>query len=262
LSALCAECLLYAFRAWHLVLGLGIGLAALTVGAVLLLPKALELWTEPASLAFLSGLLLPLTIAGYATGLLDGALTSGILAEDRHVWWPGPYIVMALKSAVTWLICFLAGPVVPAVIGFFYWLQCGDPTPLDWLILTELGIVCVSYWTFTLLSVSQRGNLLDANPVAVAALVHRLGIASIVVVFTCAVVALIHGRLLFHVVTDLRQDIGGGTLLLIACWTSWLGWGTFFLRLLGRYCRLPDARLTSASFRRSYPRARARSSAR
>src|SRR6266852_5354540 len=237
LLTLPSECLFYTMRAWPLILGLAVALAALTVSTELLLPMLVELRKQTLA-ALAPGLLLPLLIVGYAWGFLEAALASGLTGDDRHIGWSGPYVGSALKSGIIWVICFLAGPIVPALLSLLYWIQCGDPVFLDWLILAELGIVCLSYWLFVLLAVNQRGRLLDVNPIRVADLIHALGAPAVAVVFVAAVVALAHGRFLLTALVELHRDPAGGILSLIACWTSGLGWAAFLLRLLGGCCRV------------------------
>jgi hypothetical protein len=229
--------LAYTVRAWSLILGLGAALAALTIGAVLLSPLLIEARRQTL-LALAPGLLVPVLIVGYAWAFLEAALTSALTGDDRHIGWPGWDAGWALKSGITWMIAFLAGPIVPAALGLVYWIQCGDPVLLDWLILAELSVVCLGYWLFVLLAVNQGGRLRDVNPICVADLIHALGAPAAAIVFVTAIVTLAHGRFLLTALVELRQDPGGGILSLVACWTSGLAWGVFLLRLLGGCCRL------------------------
>jgi hypothetical protein len=232
------QCLLYPVRAWPLVLGLGAALTVLTGATALVLPEVLvELRGGPAEhwLVCVPLLLAFLLLPGYACAFLDCTLTSAAAGEARNVRWPGTNVGLVVKSALTWLICFLAGPVVPAVAGFFYWLDCGDPDALDWVILAELGAVAVGYWLLLLLAVSRGDRLLDANPARVEELVNRLGHRLVLAVFAASLVALAHGYWLLAALLELHRDLSG-LALLAGCWVSVLFLATFLFRLLGVWC--------------------------
>src|SRR5438093_481042 len=115
------QCLLYPLRAWFLLLYLAGGLAGVTGAAVLTLPD------PPAFLGrqqwFVLGFcLLALFVLAYACGFLQCALSSGLAGEAGRVRWPACNLLLVLRSAAVWLLCFLAGPVVLVAGGFFYWL--------------------------------------------------------------------------------------------------------------------------------------------
>jgi hypothetical protein len=139
-------------------------------------------------------------------------------------------------GGVTWLACLLAGPVVPAATAFWYWLQCGDPTFLDWLILGELAVVAVGYGLFVLAAVAERGRLRDANPIRVIDLAHRVGIRAALVVLLGSALVLGHGLLLVLAAQELHRNVGLGLLLLVACDLSGMAWAAFLFRLLGMWC--------------------------
>jgi hypothetical protein len=232
------QCLLYPCRAWPLVLGLTAVLTVLTAAVTLALPQiVLELHGGPPQrwLFCLPGLLVVVLVSGYPCAFLDCTLTSAAAGEARYVRWPGANFGMGVKSAVTWLVCFLVGPVVPAVTGFLYWLYCGDPDVLDWLILAELGVLTVGSWLLLLLAVSRRDRLRDANPARVEELVDRLGHRLVAVVFAASVVALAHGYWLVVALLELHRDFSA-ILLIAGCWFSALFLCTFLFRLLGVWC--------------------------
>jgi hypothetical protein len=220
------HCLLYPLRAWPLVLGLAVVLTGLTGVTVLALPDMVDL---PLAQVFL---MIPLLVLGYACGFLDCVLASATAGEVRHVHWPGGNVSLALKSCGTWLACFLAGPVVPAGAGFWYWLHCGDPEALDWLILAELVAVTVGYWLLALLAVSQKGRLRDANPASVADLAFRLGYRAPAATLLATGLVIGHGLPALAAVEEIQHGGGAGWLVLGGCWASGLFWATFLLRLL------------------------------
>jgi hypothetical protein len=182
---------------------------------------------------YLVYLCVPLLVLSYACSLLEGALTSAIAGESHHIRWPGRHVGQALRSGLAGLICFLAGPVLGAGAGFLYWLRCGDPGFLDWLILAELNVVASGYGVFALLAVAEGGRLYDANPIRVGQIVGRLGHRGLLVALVASVLTALHGLLAFAAVLRLSSEPVTGWLLLGCAWASGLFWGTFLLRLLG-----------------------------
>jgi hypothetical protein len=163
-------------------------------------------------------------------------MASGIAGEYRHVRWPGRKINMALKSCVTWFVCFLAGPTVPIAVAVLFWLRAGELEVLDWLILAELIIVAISYWILVLLTVNARDGLANAHPLRVAEQAARLGWRSIGVAVIGGLLALIHGLIAFAAIGNLQKELGGGWFLLILCCVSGMFGATFLFRLLGVWC--------------------------
>jgi hypothetical protein len=141
-----------------------------------------------------------------------------------------------LSTAFRWLACFAAGPVVLAVMGYFYWLHCGEPSIVDWLILGELSIIGVAYQIFALIAVTDRGRLLDLNPLTVADIAHRMGWRGLIVVFLAVVAFLAHGWLLLLGIAEVHLVTIQGWLMLTGGWVSAIFWSTFFCRLLGVWC--------------------------
>src|SRR5262249_17500 len=72
------------------------------------------------------GVVLTAAVLGYAFGFLDCSLAAAAAGEVRRVRWPGNDLRLAVRSLGRWLFAFLAGPVVAAAVGFFYWLHCGE----------------------------------------------------------------------------------------------------------------------------------------
>jgi hypothetical protein len=140
---------------------------------------------------------------------------------------------LALTTGRKATIAFLSGPVVPAGLAAVYGYQCGDPTIVDWLILIELGIVTVAWWLLALLSFCQCERLGDANPIAVADLIHVLGGQGLFAALLAGAVCVAHlalpslARSLFH--------SGPNELWLwrFGSWLSGLFWITFLARWLG-----------------------------
>ena len=232
------HCMLYPLRAWWLILPLAAALSLLCAGTMFLLPELLKFRDNPLGLILIAApiLLVAGILLGYASSLLEGALTSGLAGEFRYIRWPGRGVVLALKSCATWLICILAGPVLMVAASLGYWIYCGDPGFLDWFILAELNLAAVSYTFLALLAISRGGRLRDANPWRVALLVHRLDFRVLNVIFLASLLVLAHGTMGIVALSQLQRDAGLGWFLLITCWLGGLFLTTFLLRLVGLWC--------------------------
>lgn len=232
------QCLAYPFLNWSALVRLSLILSVWIVGIILAIPKlpAFSLMSSEAVLPW-SFLVLPLMLfAAYAFATVEGALTSALAGEGPASCWPGWSAVLPLKSAGRWLFCFLAGPIVPAGIAGYYWLNGGDLKALDWAILAELGIFAVAYWFLAIVSANERNRLRDANPLRVAQLVHRLNYRAFVPVLVAPALVIPHVLLGLLALTLLHQELFSGWLLLAACWCSILFWAAFLFRLLGVWC--------------------------
>jgi hypothetical protein len=238
------ECLVYPFRAWQLFLGLALILTLISTGASVFLPQLLfEPTAIPSSVSFvrlicvffLSTMLL-IVVVGLPCSFLECVLSSAAAGEVYYIRWSGHPLNVILFSGAKWLACFLAGPIVFAGAGVLYWMYCGEENLLDWLIVTELGIVAVGYWIFALVAVTDQGRLRDLSPVAVADMAHRLGGRALALVAFAALLFLAHGLAMIAGVAEVHNGTLKGWLLLTAGWVSGLFWSTFFCRLLGIWC--------------------------
>src|SRR5439155_18097090 len=152
--------------------------------------------------------------------LLDCVIASAAAGEVYYIVWSGNPLVTVALSGMRWLACFFAGPVLFAGTAVWYWLECGDPGILDWLILGELGIVAVAYHLFALLALTERGRVRDLNPLAVADLAHRLGWRTLAVTILAGVLLLVHGWALHAGIQEVDRSHGSGLLILAAVWLS------------------------------------------
>jgi hypothetical protein len=234
-----SHCFLYPFSAIQLLGSLALGLTVLIGGSALLLPRIIDLRLAPLIHGFicLPYALIPLGVAGYVWGWLESVLASAATGDVRYSHWPGGNLSFALQSGSRWLACFLAGPVVFAGAGVLYWVHCGDPTPLDLLILGELSLLTVGYWLFVLASVGYTGRLSSVHPAEVAGLAHRLGARALVAALLAWVLALAHGSLAVLALKDLHADTFAGWILLFACCLGLLFSSTFLFRLVGIWLR-------------------------
>jgi hypothetical protein len=233
------ECLLYPLRAWRLCLALSLFLTFLSAGIAAALPHLVaDALDDPVVLLVVrvACALLLILILGVPCSFFDCVLASAVAGEVYYILWSGSPLLACLRSGVKWLTCFLAGPFVFAAAGIFYWLRCGDPALVDWLILAELGAVGLTYWFFAALSLTDSGRLRDLNPLAIADLAHRLGWRALAVAGAAALVLLLHGGLILRAVADVHTDTARGLAILAVAWLSAIYWSTFFCRLLGVWC--------------------------
>jgi hypothetical protein len=233
------ECLLYPLRAWRFVAILAVALTlAGSVAAALLPPMFAELPSDMLPLwGFrLTCVLASVMLVGLPCSFLDCVLASAAAGEVYYILWSGNPLLTVFRSGVKWLACFLAGPVIFAGAAWLYWVNCGDPEWIDYLILAELGVVAAAYWIFALLAVTDRGRLRDLNPLTVGDLAHRLGWRGLGVVLAAAILLLGHGWVLIDGTAEVHGEVGKAFLILAVGWGSGLFWSTFFCRLLGTWC--------------------------
>lgn len=233
------EFAVYPFRAFRLCLGLALLMTVLSVIVALAGPHFLaappsEPWMRAAFyLACFVGLLF---LVGVACAYLDCVLVSAAEGEIYYIKWSGKPLLTVFLAGGKWLLCFVTGPIVFAVMAWTYWLNCGDPRGIDWLILGELGIVTVAYQFYALVAVADRGRLRDLNPLTVADVAHRLGWRGLVVVVGAAAMLLPYGVMLLAGLAEVHRGTLKGWLLLVGAWMSGVLWGTFFCRVLGVWC--------------------------
>jgi hypothetical protein len=178
---------------------------------------------------------IPLLVFGYGTGLIDGVLVSAMAGEIGPIHWPGRNINLALKSGARWLVCFLAGPIVPAGASLFYWVHGGGLALLDWTILVELSILTFSAWFLLLLAVNEHDRLSDINPARVLGMIRRVGHRLVAWAIFAAAVVLVHGWLASIALEKVHHDFALGWLLLFLCWTSGMLFATFLFRWVGTW---------------------------
>jgi hypothetical protein len=238
-------CVLYPLGAIPLMLRLSLLLAVLTVATVRVWPEAVD--DFQGALLFL--LCFPLAVVpllpfGFAAAFLEGVFTFAAHGQVRNTSWPERNLGMALQSAVIWLICFLAGPALLAGAAVLFWLHCGDPAFVDWLILGELFFLAVGWWLFALVAVFERRRLADLQPPRVARVIARLNYRALIAAVLAAGLVYLHGRLLLFAVEETHEQLMKGFTLVTLGWFSGLYAGTFLFRLMGLWTY--QARMRSA----------------
>jgi hypothetical protein len=238
--------LIFALRAWPVLVGFALVLtvlvgcdawmvrAVLTEGDIQLARD----FRAPVILGFLLFnyavfFLVPLLVLCYAGAFLNGVLSSA--ADGRRaVDWLGHFPDVVLRDGVRWLVCFLAGPVVPAAAAFLLWLGGGDQF-VDRLILAELGIVAAGYWLLAVLSVGLSGRLGHVDPAHLLRLLRRLGPRMAGALGITSVVVAADGLLLFVALEKVLRGTALGWMLLFACWSTGLFAVTILFRLVGTW---------------------------
>jgi hypothetical protein len=211
-------------------------LTGFTGALALLLPDLLSdfraegswlVWLGLPCLAF------PLAVFGYGAGYLDCVFVSGMAGEIGHIRWPGRNLSQALKSGSRWLICFSAGPALPACASLLYWIYSGDLGFWDWLILAELNVLALTSWLLLLLAVNRHDRLRDLNPARVVEMIRRLGHRLVAWAAFASVVGLAHGWLAVVALERLHHEFAAGWSLLFLSWTSGMLFATFLFRWVG-----------------------------
>ena len=121
----------------------------------------------------------PLILAGCVCAFLQCVLASAAAGETDLVHALGSEGSLVLRALTVWMLCFLAGPILFAIVAFWFWLNAGDLTVVDWIVLAEVSAFGMTHWLLTLAAVHRAERLRDANPLCVAALVRRLGYGAV-----------------------------------------------------------------------------------
>jgi hypothetical protein len=232
------QCLVYPFLNRRLLLALALPLTLLSGGFILSipeLPRFAEIISSPRWPYFVPFLLMPLLFFVYTCATVECALASALAGEGLGTYWPSQSITAVLKSGLRWLLCFLAGPIVPLALAGYYWLYGGDLTGLDWTIVMELIVLATAYWLLAVVCSVERDRLRDANPVCVAQLLHRLRFRAVVPILIAPALMCAHGAVIFFALAEIHQHTSA-LLLLACCWGSGLFAITFLFRLLGVWC--------------------------
>jgi hypothetical protein len=228
------QCLFYPLLAFPLVLGLALLFTIMSGVTVLNWPNIVELPEQEPYLWWLPCVLFPLLLVGYACGFYRCALASALAGEAGEIRWPGYDVLLVLKSTLISLVCFLEGPVLLTGIAYFFWLQGGDPTLGDQLILWELLVVAVAYFCVLFLAVCLGNSLRDANPARLVELIIELGWRGRIIVLGGALLLVGDGLLVLDALGSLQPS--SGWLPLFGWWAAGFYLLTLFSRWLGLYC--------------------------
>jgi hypothetical protein len=226
----------YAGRAMLLVFGLALALTGATGLIVFVLPDVLNRQME--SQGPWPALLLgapSFAILAYYWGLLRCVFASAAAGEVWLARWPGFDVDLILRSTARGFFCFLAGPLVPAAAGVFFWLGSGDLVLIDRLILAELAIATIAYWVLVVTAVNAGNRLRDASPPNVVELISRLGWRAPATVVTASALLLAAGLVGCSGLAEIAESSGRGWLLLAGSWFGGLVVLILLFHLLGRW---------------------------
>jgi hypothetical protein len=229
------DCLLYPLFTWPLAAPLAVALTALTGITALAGPDVSSLHTAPWWVLAVIWVA-PFLTLGYTCAYLHCVFASAADGETGFSRWPGSDIALVARSLATWLMCFLAGPVLFAGAAFGFWYYGGDQAVIDWLILAELCVVGATHWLVTLVTVQQAECWRDANPLRVTEVIRRLGYSAVFAALAATTVALGIGLVILYALTRLHEEPLEGWLLLLGGWFAMLSWLTFLFRLFGLWC--------------------------
>ena len=227
------EFLAYPLRALPCVLLLAVAWATLTAILGAVMPDgwdATEIVTHLPVL--LPVLMIVFVLFGYTIAFFQATYGLARAGTAGFIAWPGKDLGATVRGGTQGLLAFLAGPIVPAVVGFLFWLGSGELNTLDWLILWELGIVAAAYWALALLAVQRNMSLCDLRPAAVMKSVRQSGFRAPLTALLLAIPAV--GQALQTLeALDSPQRNPAGWLIAVLCWIGQLSWVVFILRWFG-----------------------------
>lgn len=221
----------------RLILGtLALVLAILTALGVAWYPHVLH-----GRFGSISGLLLATfwtgsmaVLVGHGCKLLDTVLESALSGARRiqvPEFEPGP----AVMSFVKWTLCFIVGPAFLIYEAVRFWIQCGDVSLIDALILFELTVPAIGYWLVSVLVLAHDPERVHPTPWQVMKTLRRLGVYAIPAACAVTVVGFVHVWLGASAIVVLHRSPIAGLVLLWLCWFSVWQCGAFALRNLGAW---------------------------
>jgi hypothetical protein len=227
------ECLAYPFHEPQLLAwaggGLGLGTA---IGAALFLFLTSSVPETGLLLLPIFGWV-PLCTVDVVCGFWNCVIASALIGEAGVVRWPGANLPRILQGLGRCLWCLIAGPMLPIAAGIYFWLNAGELTTLDWLILLELAFLAATYWLFALVAVVKNDTILAAIPSAVVRLVRELRWYSLWAAGLMCAWLLVHGLWLLDAAKELHHFVGFGWISLWLCSASAFYWMTCLLRWMG-----------------------------
>jgi hypothetical protein len=240
------ECLLFPFLTWKWLLGFAVILSLLSASAVSwgadVPVQTSDFFFDPQSDLLVRwafrGLFVLVTFA-FTCSFFQWVLSSAAAASVPHGYWPISDVRLLVRGTSRWLVCLVAGPILLVALGFYFWMECGELTVWDWLILAELGILAVGCWLFALVAVTRSGRLVDANPIKAVEEAQRLGSRGVAVVVGTFLALSAVGWLTLNAIEMWHTPGRGlaGWMLLTFCLFCGMFTFTFLLRLLGMWSR-------------------------
>ncbi len=223
------EFLSYPLRALPLALILAMAWATLIAILGAMMP---DRWDALEILPRAPVLMIVFMLFGYTVAFLQGTYAAARTGQAGFLVWPGRNMTVTVRGGVQGLLAFLAGPVLPAVVGYIFWVESGELQTIDWMILWQLGLVAVGYWALAMLAVQEDNRLRDLHPAAVMKLARQIGFRA--PLFAVLIALPVVGQSLQTLGALDRPDrSAGGWLLLVMSWTGQLAWMLLLLRWFG-----------------------------
>jgi hypothetical protein len=239
------ECLAFPFLTWRWLLGLAVVFSLVSAAAVSWVSDAAApdagFAFDPQSdfiLKWFFRALFAGAAFAFGSSYVYWVIRAAADGEPPHGNWPVFDMRLLIRGVGCVLAALLAGPVELAVLGFFYWMECGDVSWLDGIILAELVVLGVGCGLFALAAAARNGRAEDLNPLRAFELAQRLGTRGVLLALFAAAAVLAHGWLALGAIEQMHVPHNGfgGWLLLTCCWLSALLVASFVLRVLGRWC--------------------------
>ena len=171
-----------------------------------------------------------------ATALMSGVLALATEGSLKVIFRPS--FDELLRASAQWLVCLAAGPALFLGSAALYWIHCGDPHAVDWMIVTELLGLGSGVLLAALLATCPPGGFRRLHPAGLLLPVRLMGwwffgaslfFSSGLLAF-CSFVGFAAGRL--------HAARLAGALWLGPGWFVALSTAAFFFRRLGlRYYR-------------------------
>jgi hypothetical protein len=161
------ECLLFPLRVSWLIGLLGMLWAMLTPIMVRVLPTPDDA-TPAGWLVRLPIITIALFLLGVTWNFFREILYAGASGKREIVtgyfFMPGAIVQSTLMA----VLAFVAGPLLFIGAALWFWMDAGELTFVDHLLLWQLGLCACVAWIYLLLAMDARGSLRDAHAAAVS----------------------------------------------------------------------------------------------
>ncbi len=176
-----------------------------------------------------------LIVFGYTFGTFQSLMSGAARGSRAQRYWPGGNVARLARSARDGVFAILAGPAMFALAAVLFWIECGDLTWVDELILAQLGLATVAAWLLGFTALTLDGQPRDALPAGVVRTAWRLGRggSAVLLVGSAGIVWL--GSWALGLLEETHRSVGSWVTLLV-CWAGLLWWTAGVLYLLASCC--------------------------
>ncbi len=204
-------------------------ITAATLAGWLAIPR-FTYWQIP---AFGIAILMFLALLGSSLTYFNATIVLASRGKVKHEPELNGDPLLGLVSCGQWLACFLAGPALLFLAALIYWVNCGELTVVDWLILAEIGIIGVGWWSMGVLITNAVEGTRVAWPRQVIQTAVGMGTKTIQLTLLASVVFLGHAFLVGYSISRLNAEPFLSLFRLSLCWTSGLYLTAFTCRRMG-----------------------------